>query len=511
MNYFPPLVLTPFTRNTSRVASESGSLGCHVVHPVPSSEVALEGVQQAFHDLNIKNRSDSRLVAGSACLDSEEKKFENEQPKSPPAPLKEPLEKKDLISGNLDVLTSPAGIQYFNGKPIGKGSFGTVYRVSGIGLNGEVHDFAMKVSRPGESSILKKESEILVYLNKEAKNAGKSSIAIARVFDHFCFNKCYFMVSELYSYNLLKLIESKPNEGFSLRTVRSIGSQLVDALAFIHRENIVHADLKPDNIMITEEGRVHLIDFGLACPAERDPWKATPSFGYRAPESILRMFGVSGALDMWALGCILRELYTGQFLFLQNTKKNLDLMDGEMEGELLCELPQFFNLLFNIDESWLEYHLARNPLLPPESVDELVENLQNVLTKKKLEHLVRISTTEPATVEVFYKILNLIHCKPGMENHPNWLEFTDQVNSLIGAHLAKKFNKQSELVRENALLKDPTKLNEFTETHKSIHCKPSAKIDKELLAFMDLFRLMMMPDPRARLTARDALEHRFFL
>jgi TolB-like protein/Tfp pilus assembly protein PilF len=100
-----------------------------------------------------------------------------------------------------------------------------------------------------------------------------------------------------------------------------LGTQMAEGLAAGHRENVIHRDIKPDNVRVTPEGRAKILDFGLAkvVPPARDP-AATESLNetetvgtlpYMAPEQ-LRGGPVDARTDIWALGAVLYEMATGR-------------------------------------------------------------------------------------------------------------------------------------------------------------------------------------------------------
>ena len=76
--------------------------------------------------------------------------------------------------------------------------------------------------------------------------------------------------------------------------------------------NIIHCDLKTENIMLREMGKsgIKIIDFGNACYSNKKMFKYIQSRFYRAPEVIMEL-PYSTQIDMWSLGCILYELHFG--------------------------------------------------------------------------------------------------------------------------------------------------------------------------------------------------------
>ena len=107
-------------------------------------------------------------------------------------------------------------------------------------------------------------------------------------------------------------------------TVR-LGAQLTEGMAAAHERNVMHRDLKPSNLMITLDGRLKILDFGLArflpSPADLDATRTLTSphaligtLPYMAPEQ-LRGDPTSACADIYAIGAVLYEMATGRKAF----------------------------------------------------------------------------------------------------------------------------------------------------------------------------------------------------
>merc|ERR1712072_338601 len=110
------------------------------------------------------------------------------------------------------------------------------------------------------------------------------------------------------------------DRGISLRAVKTYAKQLLIGLQHIHACDIIHADLKPDNILISEDTtHVKICDFGSAVKvSEIETTSYLVSRFYRAPEIMLgAKYGPP--IDTWALGASLFEIFTGKIMFPSQT------------------------------------------------------------------------------------------------------------------------------------------------------------------------------------------------
>ncbi|XP_034425281.1 cyclin-dependent kinase-like 2 [Hippoglossus hippoglossus] len=125
----------------------------------------------------------------------------------------------------------------------------------------------------------------------------------------------WYLVFEFVERTLLDDLEHN-RSGLDLNTSRQYLYQVLRATAFCHQQNIIHRDIKPENILISQEGVVKLCDFGFARTLVGDVYTDyVATRWYRAPELLVGDIRYGKPVDVWAVGCLLLEMFTGQPLF----------------------------------------------------------------------------------------------------------------------------------------------------------------------------------------------------
>lgn len=125
--------------------------------------------------------------------------------------------------------------------------------------------------------------------------------------------------------------------GLNIRAVRAYAHQLFLALSLLRKCNILHADIKPDNVLVNaSKSMLKLCDLGSAADIsyENTSTMITPylvSRFYRAPEIILGL-PYDMAVDVWSVGCTLYELYTGRILFPGRSNREMLRLMMECKG-----------------------------------------------------------------------------------------------------------------------------------------------------------------------------------
>ncbi|KAG9016369.1 U4/U6 small nuclear ribonucleoprotein prp4 [Tulasnella sp. 427] len=233
---------------------------------------------------------------------------------------------------------------------LGKGMFSAVVRARVIrGDKDEIgKEVAIKIVRSQESMFAGlKEAAILEKLKAADPEDKKHLIRLEHTFEHrghLC------LVFESLSMNLREVVKRFGKDvGLNIRAVRAYAQQLFLALSLLKKCNIMHADIKPDNILVNEnKALLKLCDLGSASDvSENDIAPYLVSRFYRAPEIRLPY---DTALDMWSIGCTLYELYTGKILFPGRTNNHMLLLMMELKGKISAKMikkAKFGDVHFN--------------------------------------------------------------------------------------------------------------------------------------------------------------------
>ncbi|XP_065673538.1 dual specificity tyrosine-phosphorylation-regulated kinase 2 [Hydra vulgaris] len=197
-------------------------------------------------------------------------------------------------------------------KVIGKGSFGSV--IKAYDHKSQIN-VALKIIR-NEKRFHRQAAEEIRILEHLRKQDKENNFNIIHMLEHFQFRNHICITFELLSINLYELIKKNKFQGFSLQLVRKFAHSMLQCLESLYRNRIIHCDLKPENVLLKQQGRsgIKVIDFGSSCYEHQRIYTYIQSRFYRAPEVILgARYGMP--IDMWSFGCILSELLTGYPLF----------------------------------------------------------------------------------------------------------------------------------------------------------------------------------------------------
>lgn len=192
--------------------------------------------------------------------------------------------------------------------PLGQGGMGAVYRVRHVHLG---QDFALKEllnASPEAEAQFRQEAQLLASLQHPH---------LPRVTDYFSAKGRNYLVMDHIPGDDLQALLDRRQAPFTPAEVSAWLRQLLEALAYVHARHVVHRDIKPANLKLTPEGKLVLVDFGIAKGGEQGPGRTsfhahnayTPYFA--APEQVIG-HGTGPRTDLFAVGATAAYLLTAQ-------------------------------------------------------------------------------------------------------------------------------------------------------------------------------------------------------
>jgi hypothetical protein len=248
-----------------------------------------------------------------------------EEPYVDTAVIEQPAESKpsERVDEQLQI-GSVLRDRYLLKAQVAEGSMGTVYKALDRRLaeTGEKNPFvAIKVLSPR----LSRNGTALRALQQEAaKGRCLSHPNIVRFIDLDREDDLFFIVMEwLPGRSLARILDDNRGSALEFRTAMDIVRQTARALSYAHQRGVVHADVKPGNIIITPEGRVKLIDFGVARVRQKEnegKSRFDPSVMRAGSPAYSSMQVLTGedpvpADDVFSLGCLMYRLIAGYRVF----------------------------------------------------------------------------------------------------------------------------------------------------------------------------------------------------
>ncbi|CAL4110782.1 unnamed protein product, partial [Meganyctiphanes norvegica] len=197
---------------------------------------------------------------------------------------------------------------------LGRGTFGQVVKCWKKGTNDIV---AIKILKNHPSYARQGQIEVGILTRLSQENADEYNFV--RAYECFQHKNHTCLVFEMLEQNLYDFLKQNKFSPLPLKFIRPILQQVLTALLKLKQLGLIHADLKPENIMLVDPSRqpyrVKVIDFGSASHVSKAVCNTyLQSRYYRAPEIILGL-PFSEAIDMWSLGCVIAELFLGWPLY----------------------------------------------------------------------------------------------------------------------------------------------------------------------------------------------------
>ena len=276
------------------------------------------------------------------------------------------------------------GSRYEIIEKIGNGGMATVYKAKDLVLKRYV---AVKILREEYTT----DNEFIKRFNTEAESAASLTHPnIVSVYDVGKEGNLYYIVMELIKGKTLKeIIVEDGRMGWKWSV--KIAKQIAQALEVAHRNNIIHRDIKPHNIIITEDGTAKVTDFGIAKAVSNSTITAfgttIGSVHYFSPEHARGGY-TDAKSDLYSLGVVLYEMVTGKVPFDADTPVSVALKHMQEKPvppiELNPAIPQSLNDL-------ILKAMEKDPNMRYGTATEMIEDFNKILKNPEAE----VGTIEP--------------------------------------------------------------------------------------------------------------------
>ena len=372
-----------------------------------------------------------------------------------PAPAPAPAGPQD-DEGTLREVAAAGGELRTAAAPVAVGQTGALVRQHAALATGSLSHVAVKVVRANDTMrrAVAKEVQVLRALATADPSCRYHCVRLLHTFEH-AGHVC--LAFEPLALNL-KEVQDKFGRGvgLSVRAVREFARQLLLALGLLGKLRFVHADLKPHNILASDDFRtIKLADFGSALsldePADTEPTPYMVSRFYRAPEVILGQ-RLSAAIDIWAAAAVLFELFSGAPLFA-----------GRDNNDMLFRMQS------------------------------VVGRFSNRMVRRHLQHSAAVGA------------------------EPHFCSLADEGGAGAGASAGStlRFRRRVEDPVSGApgvKLVDFTGVSAAEEIRRRLAASREQGDDRRAVAELaHLLERMLAPDPATRITVREALQHPFIV
>lgn len=286
-------------------------------------------------------------------------------------------------------------------KILGKGSFGKVFLVE---KKDDHKLYAMKSLR--KDVILENDQVESTKLEKEILLKAKHPFFVKMLYIFQTDQKIYFVMNFIRGGELFTHLQSEKR--FKEERARFYAAQIISAIGYLHKKKIIYRDIKPENILMGEDGYLYLADFGLAKDMNKRDFTSsfcgTPE--YLAPE-IIKNIGHNHAVDWWSIGVLIYEMIVGFPPFYHSDQKTMyELIEDfpvkfpdpvkhkiamseevkDLIGKMLCKDPKTrIGTVGGVDEiqehPWFEgfdFDKLLNRELDAPMIPKLSENLEDV-------------------------------------------------------------------------------------------------------------------------------------
>ncbi|MBS4032855.1 MAG: serine/threonine protein kinase [Ignavibacterium sp.] len=280
---------------------------------------------------------------------------------------------------------------------IGRGGMGVVFKALDDNLDKIV---ALKMIDP----FLAKDENFVRRFKTEAK-------ALAKLENPYIVGVHALRNTEAGLFMVMEYVESRPlshylrdNGPFNLKDTVSVLKQLLDAIGHAHQVGVIHRDIKPSNILLCDNGKVKVTDFGLAKVVQQKDGASTVTqtragtLYYMSPEQIKGLKNVDIRSDLYSLGMTLYEMLTGRVPFDKTDSDftiQRQIVDGEIPSPIKfnTEIPK---KLSKIIQKAISKEPEKRYQTAGEMLDDILKFEKEILTETKTKKSVPKEKPKPA-------------------------------------------------------------------------------------------------------------------
>ena len=287
---------------------------------------------------------------------------------------------------------------------IGEGGMGIVYKAKCHLLNRFVAVKTLKAE-------LSNDEAFVARFKREAKSAASLSHPnIVNVHDVGAENNINFIVMEYINGKTLKQVIKENDRLGSVKTL-DIALQIAKALECAHKNNIIHRDIKPDNILITEDNIVKVTDFGIAKVADVGTIaitnKVLGTAHYFSPEQA-RGRAVDCRTDIYSLGIVMYEMVTGRVPYTAESSISVAMM-----------------------------HIQEAAIPPKEIIADIPESINQAILKAMEKEPINRYQTAKEMSEILYKIMGVLNFKANSNSESN--DATEVMGAVFASNTVNDF------------------------------------------------------------------------
>ncbi|KAE8212991.1 hypothetical protein CF327_g3432 [Tilletia walkeri] len=168
------------------------------------------------------------------------------------------------------------------------------------------------------------------------------------------------LIMPLYWGSLQELFDQADGRGLVTSLAKNLSLQLLDAMSFIHRQEIIHLDVTPSNILLTRDFTIKVADFGIAARVGQEgDMRTYGTLGYTAPECLLGSTRPTFQIDVWSTGCVIADLFIGLPLFAHSHDPTSSMQDilqftGHQGGPVFAR-ARFPPSVFGLPMDWISF------------------------------------------------------------------------------------------------------------------------------------------------------------